>query len=239
MEYGKALVIEDDRTIRRELVELLDALKLTVDEASSLEEANSLTNDGTYRLVLVDLRLPDGSGFDALARFQRCVTPPVVVVVSSAMDVTARSRSIELGARDFISKPFHHDEVIRRLRRALQRGAHRPSPSPAARRLTVGPVALDCSELRVRNGPRQRRLSEAEARLLELIMRRPGRAVAVEELAERLWPGDHRGPRRVRKLLRRLVAKVETDRRSPVWVRQPERDLVRFAAPAEAGSCDG
>jgi DNA-binding response OmpR family regulator len=236
MEREKALVIEDDRVIRGELVSMLKELTLTVDEARSLDEATALAEDGTYRLVLVDLRLSDGSGFDALRRFQRFTTPPVVVVVSSAMDVTARGRSIELGARDFISKPFHPEEISRRIRRALERGPGRPSAFSAGRHLTVGPVSLDCSERLVSNGARERRLSEAEARLLALLMRRPGRNIAVDELAERLWPGDHRGPRRTRTLLRSLVRKVETDRRSPAWIRRTGERLVRFATPTEAGT---
>lgn len=230
---GKALVIEDDSSIRGELVELLNELGLSVDEAESLRAALAAGERTAYRLVLVDLRLTDGTGFDALMHFQRSSDPPALVVVSSAMDVAARNRSIELGARDFISKPFHHEEAARRLQRALERGGSPTTAASAEQCVTVGPVELNLREHRVTNGPRQRRLSEAEARLLELIMRRAGRDVALDEVAGRLRPDDPHGPRTVRTLLRRLVRKVETRPRTPVWIRLTDNRLVRFATPAE------
>ncbi len=235
----RALVVEDDHSIRRQLVDVLKELGLTVDSASTLDQAIALAEDGVYRLVLVDLRLQDGSGFDALTRFGRFSIPPVMIVVSSTMDVTARNRSIELGARDFISKPFHHDEVARRLQRALKPRTPPASATQGRSLLAVGAVQLDLRQSIVTNGARKRRLTGPEANLVELLMRRPGLDIPVDEMARRLWPDDRSGPRRVRRLLRRLIRKVEHDPSAPVWIRRTGERLARFAAPEEAAGGHG
>ena len=116
------LVVEDDRAIRTELAEIAAELG-TTDQAATLEEASRMLSEGQYRMVFVDLRLPDGSGFDLIELAMSAGHRPVVVVVSSTLNIVNRNRALELGAHDFISKPFHPAEVVMRIRRALDAGA--------------------------------------------------------------------------------------------------------------------
>ena len=142
MEPRRALVVEDEHSIQRELAHLVADMGLTVKSTETLTEEIEAARATAYDLILVDLGLADGSGLELLRDLQSAkpesrvagTAATAVIVVSSTMDMAARSRSVELGAQDFISKPFRHAEIRRRIERVLSSRGEGESAYLASRR---------------------------------------------------------------------------------------------------------
>lgn len=115
---GRCLVIEDDPYIRDALVSIAEELFGSVESVGTVREAEARIIDGGYKMLLLDLGLEDGSGFELLSA-QSASADTSIIVVSSSMDIVLRERSFKAGARDFVSKPFSRAELLRRMERVL------------------------------------------------------------------------------------------------------------------------
>ncbi|MFN3449845.1 MAG: response regulator transcription factor, partial [Roseococcus sp.] len=168
-------------------------------------------------VLLVDLGLADGSGLQLVR--EMAGRGPFMMVVSGQGDEVDRVLALELGADDFVSKPFSPRELVARVRALLRRGEPRPQrghegpPEP----LLVAGVRLDPARLRlVREDGTELRLTAAEAGLLELLLRRPGQVVEREEVYElvlgrRLLP-QQRGVDQLASSLRQKLAQLSANR---------------------------
>lgn len=207
----RILVVEDEPGVRNELVEILKDLG-TIDQAGTLQQAVHLFSDHVYALVLVDLWLPDGSGQDLLVQIQELPEPPATVVVSSTLDVKARNRCLQLGAKDFISKPFHPAEAAKRVTRALNLvnarietpGSTLEAPEGSRR------VHINTSEGYVVLDGKRRRLNLQEAQVLEVLRTSPGRPFHLDDLGRAVLGSRYRSPVQVSRLIRRLRRKLQS-----------------------------
>jgi DNA-binding response OmpR family regulator len=146
------------------------------------------TGEGGLRLaridapdvVILDVGLPDGDGFDILRRL-RAVSEVPVVMLTARGDLDDRVRGLELGADDYVAKPFHFAELLARVRAQLRRRTPRDSA------LRVGDVTLDPMEHTVTRGDRPLSLTAREFELLELFLRHPGEVLSKESILDRLW----------------------------------------------------
>lgn len=237
MERRRALVVEDDQSIQRELADLVADMGLAVSVAATLSDAIHAVGEAAFDLILVDLGLADGTGFELLRKLHTAGSEArvnensetAVVVVSSTMDMAARNRSVELGARDFISKPFRHAEISRRLQRVLAAADQNELDASAANSalplVQSGALRLDRRRRVVQMRDRSIALSEEEAALLETLMRNPSRGFDYSELSEILFPGSktHVPPRVIRRLIRRIRRKTArmTNGRPVIVVQSP------------------
>ena len=130
--------------------------------------------------VILDVGLPDGDGFDVLAQIRAELEIPVIMLTARG-DVEDRVLGLELGADDYIAKPFHFAELLARLRAHLRR------QSPRAKVLTVGDVSLDPRTREVSRAGRRIQLTTREYELLELFLRHPGEVLSKESILDRLW----------------------------------------------------
>jgi two-component system response regulator MprA len=136
-------------------------------------------------LVIVDVGLPDGDGFDLLARIRAESDVPVIMLTARG-DVEDRVRGLDLGADDYVAKPFHFAELLARVRAHLRR--HAPvGPRQATTVLRFGDLSLDPRTRDVRRGQRSIELTAREFELLELFLGEPGLVLSKESILDRLW----------------------------------------------------
>jgi DNA-binding response OmpR family regulator len=174
------LVIDDEPGIR-DFVEMGLAAEgfrviSSATGASGLERLRREAPDA----IILDVGLPDGDGFDLLPAIRRATDAPIVMLTARG-EIEDRVRGLELGADDYIAKPFHLAEVLARLRAHLRR---RAVPGELLR---VSDVALDGRARTVTRGGRAISLTPREYELLELFLRHPGEVLSKEVILERLW----------------------------------------------------
>ena len=177
------LVIDDEPNIVRFLERALRGHGYLVDGALDGGRGLALIATGRYRLVILDLALPDVSGIAALRAIKARVPRQPVLVLSARSDVEAKVRCLELGANDYVTKPFALAELIARIRACL-RDSTEP---PAGRFLRVGEVTLDLQRHVAECNSRSVSLSVREFDLLVYLMRRAGTVCSREQLLADVW----------------------------------------------------
>ncbi len=179
------LVIEDDSAIRRGVVDALSFSGFDILEAGDGLRGIELATKGTFDLLLLDLVLPNHSGFEIL-RVLRDVRPGTPCIILSARGEEAdRVKGLKLGADDYVVKPFSVRELLARVEAVLRRSPERPK---AVQHLTFpdGIADLERMELRYTDGGREE-ISEREAELISYLAAHRGRAIAREEILRRVW----------------------------------------------------
>jgi DNA-binding response OmpR family regulator len=211
----RVLVIEDEPRILAFLARGLEAEGLTVDGARDGSTGLELALAEPYDLVVLDLLLPGLDGLAVLRELQRARPELPVVIVSARSDLPTKLRGFELGARDYVGKPFSLDELLARVRVHLRRARELPD----ANLLTLGALTLDVARRQARIGDRVADLSDREFRLLHHLLQRSGEVVSRERLLSAVWgyhfdPGSNVVEVCVRRLRRKLGpdAPIETVR---------------------------
>jgi len=179
----RILVIEDEPRIASFVSRALIAEGFQVDAAEEGAKALELARTGRYELVILDLLLPGMDGMQVLAGIMDRRPEQRVLVLSALSDVDAKVRCLELGASDYLAKPFALSELLARVRARLRQP---PAPAPD-RFLRVGPVALDMVRRVADAGHGPVNLSEREFAVLQFLMRRDGDPCSREQLLADVW----------------------------------------------------
>ncbi len=189
MTANSVLIVEDDADLREYVAGLLQAAGFRTVEVGSVAEAVSTTSVRIPDLVLLDLTLPDGDGLQLFRELrEKPVTQDVAIIVVSARN---RDRDIvqalEMGAEDYVTKPFNANILLARVRRVLRRRDE--ATTTGSEKLRVGPISIDPDrhEARVEDAPV--RLTAGEFRALRLFMGMPGHVFTRSQIIEHL-----RGP---------------------------------------------
>lgn len=185
MVMASVLVVEDEPAIAESLVYSLRREGYGVESAGTLSEAE--TKMAEADLVILDLMLPDGSGFDLLAELRRLDSPPAVIILSSRDHEADRVAGLETGADDYVTKPFSPREVVARVRAVLRRTSREESVKPPAGQL---PLACDATTRRATVHGNALELTRVEFDLLATMVAAPGRVFTRAQLIERIW-GDN------------------------------------------------
>ncbi len=182
---ARILVVEDEPAILESVAYALRRDGFTVLEASTVVGAEAQL--GECELVVLDLMLPDGSGFDLIDRLRKLARPKPVIVLSSRDGEADRVAALETGADDYVTKPFSPREVVARVRAVLRRAA---PPEVASAEGTADRVfAADPSTRRARVNGHALELTRVEFDLLACLIESPGRVYTRAELIDRVW-GD-------------------------------------------------
>ncbi|MEK7414215.1 MAG: response regulator transcription factor [Planctomycetota bacterium] len=209
------LVIEDDAAIRRGVVAALRYAGHTVLEAADGGTARRMGVQATCDLVLLDLVLPGADGLDVLAEIRAARQTLPVIVLTARGEEHDRVRGLQLGADDYVVKPFSVQELLARIAAVLRRAHDRP---PAADSLAIpnGRVDMSRREIVFSDGTREE-LSEREALLLAYLARHRDRAVGRDEILERVWRIDAAAltTRAIDMQVVRLRAKLRDDGDAP------------------------
>jgi DNA-binding response OmpR family regulator len=179
----RILLVEDEPSISEPFAKALKREGFEPVTARTAREALALAEREEPDLVLLDLALPDGDGRDVCRELRRRSGVPIVMLTARGTE-TDRVVGLELGADDYVVKPFSGPEVIARIRAVLRRAKRAEEPEPAVR---LGELEVDPSARRVRLGGEQVELARKEFDLLAELARNAGRVVSREELMSRVW----------------------------------------------------
>jgi len=211
----RILIVEDEARIRAFLARAFEAEGFGVDVVGDGELGLARALAGQYDLVVLDLMLPGRSGLDALRKLHREKSDLPVLILSARSDLPIKLQSFELGAVDYVAKPFSLDELLARARVQLRRAR----VTDDGTMIRVGALVLDLARRQARVGDKVADLSDREFRLLHFLMQHVGQVVSRERLLAEVWGYDF-DPRSnvvdvcVRRLRRRLGpdAPIETVR---------------------------
>ncbi|MCW2809977.1 MAG: DNA-binding response regulator [Friedmanniella sp.] len=203
------LVVDDDPGLLRTLTLNLRARGYEVQTAPDGRTALAMVQAHPPDLVLLDLGLPDVDGIAVLTRL-RSFSPVPVVVLSARHDSNAKVRALDLGADDYMTKPFGMEELLARLRTALRHRAGAVPPTPAV--LTTEHLELDLGRRVARRDGEPVHLTPTEWRLLEVLTRDPGSLVRQTDLLREVWgPSYQRETHYLRVYLAQLRRKLEVE----------------------------
>lgn len=220
----KILIVEDDLQVAKDVQEAFGELGLEVEHTANGSDglARALSND--YALVLLDIMLPGKNGLD-VCRELRTAKPLVQIILfttrSSEVD---RVLGFELGADDYVVKPFSMSELLARVRSKLRRqtqtaGALAPSHNEPGSTVSIGQLTLDLERRVLFKAGETIKLTAKEFDLLSWLMHRPGRVFSKFDLLESVWDVDVVGyEAAVVSMIRRLRLKIETDPENPEYI---------------------
>jgi two-component system OmpR family response regulator len=180
----RVLIVEDEPDLRRSLAGALREEGYAVDSAPEGDEGIFKAESNDYDVIVLDVMLPGKDGWEILARLRQCRRTPVLML--TARDgVRDRVRGLNLGADDYLVKPFNLDELLARVRALIRRSAAAPNPV-----LQLGPVAIDTTARTVAVDGEPVTLTAREYALLEYLAFRRGKVVSRTELYEHLFAED-------------------------------------------------
>lgn len=211
---SKILYVEDD-------LSLIDGLKYTflkngyeVDNARNVQEALKLFKEQKYDLLLLDVTLPDGTGFDICEEVRKTTMVPIIFLTASDEEVSI-IRGLDCGGDDYLTKPFRLGELCSRIRALLRRAG--VSAQDNTNTLECGDIAIDLLASRVLLSGRLLELTNAEYRLLCLLVRNANRVISRDIILNDLWDGTGNfvDDNTLSVYIRRLREKVEIDASHP------------------------
>src|SRR5271168_498503 len=180
---ARVLLVDDDRELCQMLCEYLNAERFDVKSVHDGGEALAQLQANDFEIVILDVMLPSVGGFDVLRKLGADYDTPILMLTARGDDVD-RIVGLELGADDYLSKPFNPRELVARIRAILRRASSRPARGTVPDELAVGPIVLNTGMHQVRVADQPIALTGAEFRVLELLMRSVGQVISRETLTE-------------------------------------------------------
>ncbi len=229
----RVLVVEDEATISEPLARHLDLEGFISEVASTAAEARSAIAREAPDIVLLDLMLPDGDGRDLCVELRASFDVPIIMLTARGEDVD-RIVGLELGADDYVVKPFSASELAARIRAVLRRG-----PGARARRgaqsIEVGDVGLDPVSRTVTKGGAPVEMAAREFDLLHLLMTHAGEVLRRERIMDEVWDPHWFGPTKTLDVhVHWLRRKIEDDPSAPRYITTVRGVGFRFVSPDDA-----
>jgi DNA-binding response OmpR family regulator len=181
---NQLLVIEDDPSIRESLVDFFRGREWLVHACADRAAAQRALGEQRFHMVLLDLRLPDGDGLDVLRALRKGGDQTPVIVLTARGEVDQRVLGLQIGADDYVIKPFSVHELDARMQ-AVQRRAQQP-----AARIRLGGAEIDLAGHAVHRGGTEFRLLPKEAELLAFLLRHRGQTCSRDDLLRAVWGYD-------------------------------------------------
>lgn len=205
------LLVEDDRSIVRSLTNLLKDEGFEVSQVSTQSGALELLQARNFDIALLDVTLEEGNGFAVCAAAQKMTPEMPVIFLTASDDEYSTVAGLDMGAVDYISKPFRARELVSRIRSALRRADH------AEDVLVAGDVKLDVGSALVTKNDQEVYLSALEYRLLLYFLQHKGKLVTRDNLKDAIWDtaGEYVSDNALNVYIKRLREKVETDPSAP------------------------
>lgn len=227
----KILIVDDEPQIQRFLRAGLPPHGYECIEASTAAEALKLFGKERPDAVVLDLGLPDQDGFSVLQSIRTGSLTPIVVL-SARNDVEGKVKALELGADDYVTKPFDMAELLARLKAALRHGLQAAGEAPIFR---TGQLTVDLVHRRVKLGDEEIHLSPKEYSLLRFLLSHAGKVVTHRQLLSEVWgPAHVEDVQYLRVLMRQLRQKLEPDAPPQLLVTEPGIGY-RLLAASSAG----
>ena len=208
------LLLEDDLSLINGLSFAFKKQGFELNIARTLKEAEKLWTDGKYDLLVLDVSLPDGSGFEFCKRVRLTSKVPIIFLTASG-DEHSVVTGLELGADDYIAKPFRPRELVSRIKNALRRAG---KPQAA---VSLGDVRVDLERGACFRGDTDLCLSALEYRLLLTLINNRGHVLTRAQLLEHIWDvaGDFVNDNTLTVYIKRLREKLEADPQTPCIIK--------------------
>ena len=205
---ARVLLVDDDRELCAMLCEYLSAEHFAVKSVHDGGDALAELQAGKFDIVILDVMLPSVGGFDVLRKLGAAYVTPILMLTARGDDVD-RIVGLELGADDYLSKPFNPRELVARIRAILRRLSHRPARANLPEELEVGPITLNAGTRQVHVAGKPVALTGAEFRVLELLMSSAGQVISRDSMTEqalgrKLTPYDRSIDTHISNLRRKL-----------------------------------
>ena len=203
------LIVEDERAIRQFVRAALMREGMSVFESETLSQAREDAKARRHDLLIVDLGLPDGDGVDLIREVRAASRLPIIVLSARSAEAD-KMRALDVGADDYVEKPFGISELLARVRANLRRH-HADAPSVDAP-VTIGDVMIDPAARIVKRAGREVHLTPIEYRLLEVLLANVGRVLTHRYLLREVWgPAHVEHNEYLRVFMRNLRHKLEED----------------------------
>lgn len=216
---NRILVVEDDPAVARSLKTGLEREAYTVTWKATAAEGLAYARAFQPDLILLDVRLPDLSGFDLLRELRQSGLRQPVLMLTVRGDETDKVLGLEMGADDYVTKPYNLRELLARIRAQLRR-AYGDLAAAGADLLYAGDLVIDRGRAQVLRGQRDLNLTPIEFRLLVYLAQNPGQALSRAQILDAVWgfDADLESERTVNVHIRRLREKVELDPSRPTLI---------------------
>ena len=212
----KILVVEDEASFSEALAYVLGKEGFEVTVADTGDGAIAAFDKGGADLVLLDLMLPGLSGTDVCKQLRSRSDVPIIMLTAKDTEVD-KVVGLELGADDYVTKPYSKAELIARIRAVLRRQGDNSNTTEGV--ITAGPVRIDVERHQVNINDQLVSLPLKEFELLEFLVRNSGRVLTRSQLIDRVWGSDYFGDTKTLDVhVKRLRAKIETDPANPVFI---------------------
>jgi two-component system KDP operon response regulator KdpE len=223
----RVLVVDDEPAIRRFLRTSLDSQGYDVVEVSDAQSALAQMAGGGIDVLVLDLGLPDMDGLDVIRNLREQGSAVPIIVLSSRSDETAKVRALDLGADDYVTKPFGMDELIARLRAALRHRLQQQGERPIFR---VGDLSVDLVRRVVTVRDHEVKLTPREYDLLRALVAHAGKVLTHRFLLREVW-GTETDIAYLRIYIRTLRQKIEADPDRPQLITTEQGVGYRLKAP--------
>jgi DNA-binding response OmpR family regulator len=212
---SRILIVEDERDIARPLAEDLAVEGYEVEIAGDGEAGERRGSDPGWDLILLDVMLPRKDGFDVCRALRRAGVRTPIILLTAKTQGTEKLLGFDLGADDYVTKPFSPRELRARIKAVLRRAG----PEETAGSYRFGDMEVDFDRAELRRAGRRVDVTRIELRLLEAFVRRRGRALTREQLLDAVWGGDvHVTDRAVDAHIVNLRKKIEPRPAAPVFL---------------------
>ena len=211
------MVVEDEESFRDALAFMLRKESFEVVTVADGSSALAQFDGGDFDLILLDLMLPGVSGTEVCRSIRQKSSVPIIMLTAKDSEID-KVVGLEIGADDYVTKPFSARELVARIRAVLRRGAESDEPASASV-LTAGPVKMDVERHTVEINGQTVSLPLKEFDLLEFLLRNAGRVLTREQLIDRVWGSDYVGDTKTLDVhVKRLRSKLEPKPSSPKYL---------------------
>ena len=213
---ARILLVDDDVSIQRAVAPLLRSRGYHVDVVSTGVEAVKAVEDNAPDLIVLDLGLPDLEGAEVCRRMRTRTKAPIVIL-SARSGEAEKVAALDIGADDYVTKPFGPEELLARIRVALRRVLE--ADAPEVERVLVGDITIDFARHRVVRGDEELRLTPKEFDLLTLLARNADRVLTHRAILKAIWgPNAVDQPEHLWVLMAQLRKKIEPDPGTPRYL---------------------
>jgi two-component system response regulator RegX3 len=213
----RILVVEDEETLAEAISFLLSKEGFDVSVAATGPEAVELFEKNGADLILLDLMLPGLSGTEVCRQIRTKSSVPIIMLTAKDSEID-KVVGLEIGADDYVTKPYSSRELIARIRAVLRRGELQDVADDGAV-IEVGPVRMDTDRHVISVNGAEVSIPLKEFELLEFLMRNPGRVLTRIQLIDRVWGSDYVGDTKTLDVhIKRLRAKIEKDPANPEFI---------------------